>query len=224
MLDIDLDIANMEELCLSRLRTQSKLEGERLVVVLFGPPGSGKSAIASALLREMAHKYSVYVEDYKSNEHLDSALLGEMAAPAESQRWFLEKYSSFLRRADLKKIVILDQDPLAVPLVYGRKFFDEKLMSAAEYKQHIIDALDLESQIDFLSGRRIKIYIKSEFDTLLQRCSSKEFATREWLGNIFGRFEEKFKGAHHVIVENNDVTLENLFETVSSLVEMHSSD
>ncbi len=92
---------------------------------LCGPPGSGKTSIARALIEGSLGNRAVYLEKFEENP-----FLGDLQAPDrvfdadQSQRWFLSRMEEFLsHRSEVN--VVLDQDPTAIVAVYSALLRDQ---------------------------------------------------------------------------------------------------
>jgi NTP pyrophosphatase (non-canonical NTP hydrolase) len=106
--DVDLAATYLEKMALNAHRFRAADASASTVVTLCGPPGSGKSTIATALATK---GHPSYVERHKDNPFLGNLQASRPSYNADaSQRWFLSEVGSFVRETDVEGAVI-DQDP-----------------------------------------------------------------------------------------------------------------
>ncbi len=215
VLGYDLDIAYMEKVCLNLQRFLPLKTGSRPVVIVAGPPGSGKSSATSGLLKTPGRV--AYVENFSQNPFLEDAILrGESAF--ESQEWFIDQLRRFLDQPVSDEIItVIDQTPLAIPLVYGRDFYVSNKLTKRDYLSHLENYFGLQDQLEGLTSTVFNVYLTADFDTLKNRCLTKGFVDREWLARIVDRFEP-IRELADVCIDTTDLSIDDVVLKVSSMI------
>lgn len=189
ILDRDLDIAYMEKHCINLNRFVNKERGLRQVVVIAGPPGSGKTSVVSALAKSLDKTGDTYIEDFSENPFLVDAI-SRGRSVYESQEWFLDQLTAFLERSSGGRgLVLIDQAPLAIPIVYGHDFHEAALLDKSQYLSHLKHYSMLHRQLDQIASAVTTIYLTADIDVLMTRCLTKGFVDRDWLSRIVDRFK-----------------------------------
>lgn len=215
VLGYDLDIAYMEKVCLNLQRFPPLKTGSRPVVIVAGPPGSGKSSATSGLLKTPGRV--AYVENFSQNPFLEEAILrGESAF--ESQEWFIDQLRRFLDQPVSDEfITVIDQTPLAIPLVYGRDFYVSNKLTKQDYLSHLKNYFGLQEQLEGLTSTVFNVYLTADFNTLNNRCLTKGFVDREWLARIVDRFEPIGELAD-VCIDTTELSIDDVVLKISSMI------
>ncbi|PCD67624.1 hypothetical protein CO648_11825 [Rhizobium phaseoli] len=215
VLGYDLEIAYMEKVCLNMQRFPPLKAGSRPVLIVAGPPGCGKSSVTSGLLKTPGHV--AYVENFSQNPFLmDAILRGESVF--ESQEWFIDQLRRFFEQpVNDKFLTVVDQAPLAIPFVYGRDFYASDKLTKRDYLSHLQSYYDLQEQLEGLASTVFTVYLSAEFETLINRCSTKGFVDREWLARIVERFE-LIRELSDVCIDTTNLSVDDVVLKVASLM------
>lgn len=219
VLGYDLEVAYMEKVCINLQRFPSLKTGSRPIVILAGPPGSGKTSVVSRLLSTPGR--IGYIEDFSRNPFLGDAILrGETVF--ESQEWFIKQIGHFFNQhTGDEAITIIDQAPLAIPIVYGRDFYMNNKLSRHDYLSHLQSYYGLQGQLEDLASTVFKVYLTADFDVLMSRCATKGFVNRDWLTAIVERFEP-IKQSSNICIDTTDLSVEDVAQKVASLIATES--
>lgn len=207
--------AYLEKMCRNAHRFHAKLRPATITIA--GPPGSGKTTVASAL-SDIIGAESVYIECPGDNPFLDRLDLPSTQFDAgASQGWFLATIANFVRESNVSAVV-LDQDPTAIPLVYGKLLHDRGYLSSTVYEQHLSALLDLEIDAAArLNGRQI-LLLDAPPSQLALRCSRKHMPLDETLlGTLRERFMSTFADLPNVIKIDADRALSDVVDDVTDI-------
>jgi deoxyadenosine/deoxycytidine kinase len=166
-------------------------QGEAPLITIAGPSGAGKSTIVT----NFSQVYPTFIETTEGNPHLQALLTGGSTFDAAgNQRWFLESIGNAIEHSDPERPLILDQDPGAIVLVYGRMFYDEGLIHETEYTALLKDLIDLEELMRRWKAPRRIACLDAPAEVLRTRVEARwgESRTPEssWFIKVRGYFHE----------------------------------
>jgi deoxyadenosine/deoxycytidine kinase len=141
-------------------------------ISIAGPPGVGKTSIARAL-GPLVGGGRVYLEHFEDNPFLDRLDRPSARFDASaSQAWFLDSIARFIRVGE-GPLLIFDQDPTAIALVYGALLNERGALPPARFEEHLGALLDLEiNAADRLNGRLV-VLLDASPSILAERCANK---------------------------------------------------
>jgi thymidylate kinase/NTP pyrophosphatase (non-canonical NTP hydrolase) len=214
--------AYLEKMCHNAHRFYSK--SRPATITIAGPPGSGKTTLASALSEVMGPE-CIYIERPSENPFLDrlDSLAPQFDAGA-SQGWFLDTIANFVHEST-DSIVILDQDPTAIALVYGRLLYDQGFLSSTGYEQHLSALLSLEIDAAARLNGRVVLLLDAPPSQLALRCLQKSMPLDEsFVGTLRERFISTFANLPNVIRIDTDRAIEEVVNEVTEITSRAFAD
>lgn len=188
-------------------------------ISIAGPPGSGKTSVADALTHVIGND-RVYLERFEDNPFLDrldrpSARFNASA----NQTWFLDSIARFVGLSE-GPLLVLDQDPTAIALVYGALLHDRGDLPRASFDEHLRALLDLEiNAADRLNGRLV-LLLDAPAAVLAARCAQKSGVQLDeaFLGLVRERFTSTFADLPNVVTVDADRPLGEVTTDVTAIV------
>jgi hypothetical protein len=176
--------------------------------------------------RHLAHlNPSVYIEKFAENPHLSGVFKNPTQLACDnSQLWFLARYIEFLNDAGMGEapVMVLDQDPSAIPLIYSAYFRDRGLLADAGYTLHLERLLELESELLRRSGRRVLILLDASTKVLHRRSLKKTPDYKleiGWITEIQRRFQKVYARPSNVVrIDTTDLPPEQTATMVANEV------
>lgn len=110
----------------------------------------------------------------RENPHLDDALSGVHGAAYRCQSWFVEEFEQFAANVDHRHTVVLDQDPAALGLVFGRVMHqDGQLLNGQidDLVQRLIQVEDEFGSAPRMARRTVLLYARR--DVLVARLAGR---------------------------------------------------
>lgn len=211
----DLTFAYLAKMCLNSHRFSPAANNYSRTVTLCGPPGSGKSTIAARMGSAMRPS-SVYLERHERNPFLKD--IGNPPADFDAERsqaWFLDRMAGFLATSAGGPL-LLDQDPTAIPLVYGRHLAQRGALNRNALEGQLGELLRLEiEQVDKLAGRTV-ILLDAPGSVLAARCEEKVGSRfdADLLDELRSDFLSTFDGLRNVRRIDADRPLEDVLAEV----------
>jgi len=200
--------AERELLSLARQSTVAETASRR-VVTLLGATGSGKTTIATLLARS----FPTYVERATANPELHKLLAGEASFDAShSQKWFTESVAQFIQSSQTDPLIILDQDPVAISLVYSKLFLASGHMTSDEYVKLLRLSIRIERELTRQDRRRSVVFLFADPQTLRARTVRRSMESDvgvPWYEDVHRRFEELSRVlAPEASIDTRNVTAE----------------
>jgi hypothetical protein len=211
--------AYLTKMCLNAHRFRHPGDDLPRTISLCGPPGSGKSSLAGMLAAEHPG-WAVYREDFEANPHLGDLqdVKAKFNADA-SQSWFLERIAAFLADEPHPPI-ILDQDPTAIPLIYGQLLVEDGRLSRQALERHLSTLVRLEiDRADRLANRRV-VLLDAAPEVLAPRCVGKfgTLAAPSFLARIRNHFLKVFAKLPGTVVIDCSGPIDSVLREVSMVV------
>jgi NTP pyrophosphatase (non-canonical NTP hydrolase) len=218
--DIDLETAYLLKMALNAHRFRRRRSGEARALSICGPPGSGKTSVARALLEAGTTGRRIYVEKFEENPFLGDLQTPQSAFDADqSQQWFLSGIQDFLAgRNDVD--VVFDQDPTAIVAVYSSLLRDQGRLTRDALLEHFTVLVTMEIRnAETLAGRRV-ILLDAPASLLAERCVAKfrSAPDEQFLETLRGRFAAIFRQLPNVTYVDCSPPLPDVIRTVSSLL------
>jgi len=209
-----------------RFRPLPGAGGAGAVFSIAGPPGSGKTTAARLVALHLQHLApSIYIEKFAENPHLPGVFKNPTQLGCDnSQAWFLARYREFLSDARIGEspVMLLDQDPSAIPLIYSAHFRDHGLLADAGYTLHLERLLELESELLRKSERRFLVLLDASTETLHRRSLKKipDYKVEiGWITEIQQRFQKVYARASNVVrINTTDLSPEQTATMVANAV------
>jgi deoxyadenosine/deoxycytidine kinase/NTP pyrophosphatase (non-canonical NTP hydrolase) len=202
LLDEDLSVRYLRQMCENTLRFASQPSNKKSVVVLAGPSGAGKST-AVALLLERLPSLARYLEETEGNHYLYEALgAGGHSAVFKSQQWFLESQRKFVETTVDQSLVLMEQDPVAIVLIYAEKFFAEQKLQREEYAFLLQELLQLSMAMGSVRSSRLTIVLDAPGEVLHRRVSarSRVVPPKSWFEDVRSRFLALYSGKPNCVI------------------------
>jgi NTP pyrophosphatase (non-canonical NTP hydrolase)/thymidylate kinase len=218
--DIDLESAYLSKMALNAHRFRWRQSGGPRGLSLCGPPGSGKTSVARALMEGGSGKAAIYLEQFDENPFLGDLQAADSVFDADqSQRWFLSKMEAFLaHHCDVN--VVLEQDPTAIVAIYSGLLRDQGRLTRDAMLDHLSKLVEIEAQMaETLAGRRV-VLLDAPASVLVQRCIGK-FGSQpdeRFLDALRGRFTVTFGQLPNVTIVDASEPLVAVIAQVQSLL------
>ena len=210
----------LEKMCVNCFRFPARLNFPKKILTISGCSGSGKTTLVTGLSKAISN-CAVYVESPEKNSYLiDSLHKKNSESIFNSQLWFLSEQLRFVRENINSDLIILDQDPVAIVLVYGRFFLDNHLLKKDDYQRLMRQLLKFEDALAESGFVRSSIYLGVSKSTAAIRLKGRGYKT-DPLGDILAdEFEEFFSGFSNVLkIDSEMASKDKLLGEVLSYVE-----
>ena len=119
--------------------------------------------------------------------------------------------------AELDPPIVLDQDPTAIPLIYGQLLVEDERLSREALERHMSSLVRLEiDRADRLANRRV-VLLDAAPEVLASRCSGKfaAAAAPSFLARIRNRFMDVFAELPGTVVIDCSGPIDGVLREVS---------
>lgn len=182
------------------------------MLILAGPPGAGKSTIAKAM---EADGREVFLERPDDNPYLLGLLAGDASLGYQCQEWFVDAIETFLLRLSPDQRVVVDQDPAATALIYGRALHLRGLLTDDE-TQRLARRLEAVENLLNRWPRCDAVLLDAPVDVLEARLRKRAAGRPEtfWLAELRERFLDLAPIAKYVYLGTVEQDADGIVESI----------
>src|SRR5262249_21707294 len=145
------------------------------------------------------------------------------------QEWFLRLVTEHIADANPRLPLVLDQDPAAIVLAYSRMFYEDGLITTAQYESLFQDLLRVEEMLNRWRSPRAVLCLDAPAEVLrkrvVQRTSESHTPPLLWFERLRMNFLELFERFPNAVpVSTVELPPEQVISCARSLLEPHISD